>query len=201
MLDDEILTGKTSPSVTFSDVTRDMNGKSVKCVALNKANGGSEELTGSAVHKLNVYCERALAVYHTPVICRSFSVYTLINWFIDAPKFTVTADNTQVDIGDTVSLVCEVDGNPSPSIIWMKVGGSSRIYSSSNELKINSVTDDDIGAYECIGTVTNFPNAVHTAYILKKGNQLFFMTYCLNSHTLLYALIQHINYVELYSLI
>lgn len=53
MMDDELLAGETSATITFTAVTRDMNAKSIKCVASNSAG------SGSAVHKLNVYCKYA----------------------------------------------------------------------------------------------------------------------------------------------
>lgn len=79
-----------------------------------------------------------------------------------------TADNVEVDFGDSVTLNCEIDGHPSPALFWLREG-SNFVLSSQNNLRLNNIQEEDIGAYECRGTVATFNNAVHTTYVLKKG--------------------------------
>ena len=90
------------------------------------------------------------------------------SFVIDAPTITSKAANVEVDLGDSVTFTCEVAGNPSPSIVWMKEG-ERQILATSTTYTITSVREKDIGAYVCVGSVTGFDNAEHTVYILKKG--------------------------------
>lgn len=81
------------------------------------------------------------------------------------------AENVEVDLGDSVELTCEIDSNPLPTVLWMK-DGSTEILSSDNTLRLRNIGEEDIGAYQCKGQVIGFSNAVHTTYVLKKGETL-----------------------------
>lgn len=86
----------------------------------------------------------------------------------DGPRFTSTAGRQFVDLADSVSLTCEVDGSPSASIVWMRPGKEG-ILSSTPTLTLTSVSEEDLGEYECVGAVAGFPNARHTTHVLLKG--------------------------------
>lgn len=39
--------------------------------------------------------------------------------FLDGPRFKIRPRSAQTDLGATVTLTCDVDGNPPPDIVWI----------------------------------------------------------------------------------
>jgi len=48
-----------------------------------------------------------------------FDKINLFKLFIDGPIFKSRPKSVEADIGTTVSLSCDVDGNPQPDIVWI----------------------------------------------------------------------------------
>ena len=71
--------------------------------------------------------------------------------------------------GENVTFTCDADGNPTPSLSWIKDGlvviANSRITVSSNKLTITNVTSADQGQYFCNAT-NDLGNVLPTAAIL-----------------------------------
>ncbi|CAI4229366.1 unnamed protein product [Auanema sp. JU1783] len=73
-----------------------------------------------------------------------------------APTVSVTSDSPIKAIGDTVTLLCNITGNPQPSISWNKAGQpiinspeGARISLKGTRLDIPHLTKDDVGDYTC----------------------------------------------------
>lgn len=71
------------------------------------------------------------------------------------PRFSIKPpDVVYVKIGETVSLTCEAQGTPAPTIIWYKdslpIEESAHIQILPTELKINNLQQSDIGDYSCM---------------------------------------------------
>jgi len=88
---------------------------------------------------------------------------------VDAPRLTSSLDNLEVDLGSRVDLTCETDGNPTPSINWVRADKPEAIITGSTRFTIASITMADIGSYQCVVTATGFPKVVHTVHILLRG--------------------------------
>ncbi|XP_058066005.1 peroxidasin [Anopheles bellator] len=72
------------------------------------------------------------------------------------PRIVLGPENQNVNIGSTLTLECEADGNPLPHIWWKKdglaVNESGQIYFSDDaiELTIDHVQESDAGTYVCV---------------------------------------------------
>ncbi|XP_055913065.1 irregular chiasm C-roughest protein [Eupeodes corollae] len=81
------------------------------------------------------------------------------------PVFKHRPESVEADIGSTVNLRCEVDGNPPPEIEWINENSERVVGTSSNlTLKVNS---DSAGRYYCKANVLGFPEigAEATVYV------------------------------------
>ncbi|XP_054285221.1 irregular chiasm C-roughest protein-like [Macrosteles quadrilineatus] len=83
------------------------------------------------------------------------------------PRFRVKPYSVQADVGATVTLTCDVDGNPKPNIVWIHED-SGRVVSTSSNLTI-TVTHESAGRYFCRATVPGFPDIKADATIYMKG--------------------------------
>ena len=76
----------------------------------------------------------------------------------DLPEITAHPDNKEVRKGSHVTLSCDANGNPSPSISWTKNGvllnktGDPRIsFTQQNrKLTMKNVSEADNGEYQCV---------------------------------------------------
>ncbi|KAK6173116.1 hypothetical protein SNE40_016635 [Patella caerulea] len=84
------------------------------------------------------------------------------------PKFIGSPKHATVDLGDDVSLHCQADGNPTPSIIWTKKG-SNHVLGSTPTYKIQSVKKKDMSIYICTATVMGFSEISREIYLLQNG--------------------------------
>lgn len=54
---------------------------------------------------------------------KSGPVHNVVNWYqnlsADGPRFRIKPYSVQADLGSTVTLMCDVDGNPPPNIVWI----------------------------------------------------------------------------------
>uniref|UniRef100_H3A356 Contactin 1 n=1 Tax=Latimeria chalumnae TaxID=7897 RepID=H3A356_LATCH len=73
------------------------------------------------------------------------------------PEWIKQINDTQRDIGSTLTWPCEAKGNPVPSIRWQKNGQAKKKKKKRlgpefrrGELKINSLSLEDAGMYQCI---------------------------------------------------
>ncbi|XP_047434310.1 vascular cell adhesion protein 1-like isoform X2 [Mugil cephalus] len=85
-----------------------------------------------------------------PPVVKSENITATVNY---GPKILVSAnENIQITEGDTLSLNCSSEGNPSPSYSWKLPGGRASS-SSDSVFIIQSVGSDQGGNYVC--TVSN----------------------------------------------
>uniref|UniRef100_A0A1B6LJR2 Ig-like domain-containing protein n=2 Tax=Graphocephala atropunctata TaxID=36148 RepID=A0A1B6LJR2_9HEMI len=83
------------------------------------------------------------------------------------PRFRIKPYSVQADVGASVTLTCDVDGNPSPNIVWIHED-SGRVVSTSPNLTL-TVAPDTAGRYFCRATVPGFPDIRAEATIYMKG--------------------------------
>ena len=69
-----------------------------------------------------------------------------------APTAIVTPANQTVDEGESTVLLCQVTGDPYPTIQWNKVGSilTGNHVVEGTLLRIKEVTRDDEGMYVCV---------------------------------------------------
>ncbi|KAG8322367.1 hypothetical protein J6590_024714 [Homalodisca vitripennis] len=94
------------------------------------------------------------------------------------PRFRIKPYSVQADVGASVTLTCDVDGNPAPNIVWIHEDSGRRgnvltltweqVVSTSPNLTVN-VAPDTAGRYFCRATVPGFPDVRAEATIYMKG--------------------------------
>lgn len=92
-----------------------------------------------------------------------------------APWVVQHLENTIVNSSSTLFLECKVNGNPSPTITWLKNGyvmkrasGITLLYN--NSLMIERVKKDDEGLYECLAN-NEMGHTNTSAYITIRGGE------------------------------
>ncbi|XP_045462512.1 irregular chiasm C-roughest protein-like isoform X1 [Harmonia axyridis] len=83
------------------------------------------------------------------------------------PQFRSRPKTTQADTGSSVTLSCDVDGNPQPDIAWFHKDHRKKISTSPNLTLV--VDDSTAGKYFCTAHVPGFPEIGAEASIYLKG--------------------------------
>lgn len=83
------------------------------------------------------------------------------------PRFRTRPRSIQADLGATVTLSCDVDGNPLPDIVWIH-DDSAKVVGTSANLTLD-VDADTAGRYYCKASVMGFPEIGAEAAIYLKG--------------------------------
>lgn len=103
--------------------------------------------------------------------CRSF-LFASTN--SARPSFVIQPQNTEVLVGESVTLECSATGQPQPRISWTKADqtplpSDTRINTTpSGGLYIQNVVQTDGGQYTCFAS--NNVDTIHaTAYIIVQG--------------------------------
>lgn len=93
------------------------------------------------------------------------------------PSFVIQPENTEVLVGESVTLECSATGQPQPRVSWTKgdqspLPNDARInITPSGGLYIQNVVQADGGQYTCFAS--NNVDTVHaTAYIIVQGKKL-----------------------------
>ena len=71
---------------------------------------------------------------------------------ISAPAVAVSPARLTVNEGGAASFQCSVSGNPTPTIVWSKLGNRSEIKQSAisrGATNLKNVKDSDSGMYQC----------------------------------------------------
>lgn len=87
----------------------------------------------------------------------------------DGPQFRAKPHSIQADLGASVTLSCDVDGNPFPDISWFHED-NPKVVSTSPNLTIR-VDSDTAGRYYCKAHVSGFPDIGTEAAVYLKGHQ------------------------------
>ncbi|TMW50115.1 hypothetical protein DOY81_004798 [Sarcophaga bullata] len=82
------------------------------------------------------------------------------------PIFRQRPSSVEADLGSTVTMRCDVDGNPAPDIEWINEN-SDRVVASTANLTLK-VTADTAGRYYCKAMVEGFPEIGAEAMIYVK---------------------------------
>ncbi|XP_063233739.1 irregular chiasm C-roughest protein isoform X2 [Bacillus rossius redtenbacheri] len=83
------------------------------------------------------------------------------------PRFRARPRSLQADAGDTVTLSCDVDGNPAPEIEWRQDTTHKVVGTAANlTLKVEEGT---AGRYLCRASVPRFPDARAEATVYLRG--------------------------------
>ena len=87
--------------------------------------------------------------------------------FPESPRISTIFPTYQL-VNETgmFEIFCNMTGNPPPTIIWSKDGGSSKIYPTGNILHIENVDKLDIGTYKCTGVSVRGENATADASVV-----------------------------------
>ena len=83
------------------------------------------------------------------------------------PTFKTRPKSVEADIDSVVTLACDVDGNPSPDIVWIH-DASERVVGTSPNLTI-TVSHLTAGKYYCKASVMGFPEIGSEATVYVKG--------------------------------
>ncbi|KAG8331115.1 irregular chiasm C-roughest protein isoform X4 [Homalodisca vitripennis] len=83
------------------------------------------------------------------------------------PRFRSKPRSMQADLGASVTLTCDVDGNPPPDIVWIHED-TDRVVSTSPNLTV-TIAHDTAGRYFCRATVPGFPDIGAEATVYMKG--------------------------------
>ncbi|KAI8128117.1 Irregular chiasm C-roughest protein [Lucilia cuprina] len=84
------------------------------------------------------------------------------------PTFKEKPRSMEADIGSLVTLNCEVDGNPTPDIVWIQ-HPIDRVVGSSPNLTF-SVSNETAGRYYCKANVPGYAEISADAYVYLKGS-------------------------------
>lgn len=88
-------------------------------------------------------------------------------FYSDGPQFRVKPQSIEADNGATVTLSCDVDGNPFPDITWYH-GDNPKVVSTNPNLTLH-VDISTSGRYICKARVSGFPEVQADAYIYRNG--------------------------------
>lgn len=83
------------------------------------------------------------------------------------PIFRTFPTSVEADLDAVVSLSCDIDGNPTPDIVWVHEE-SGRVMSTLANLTL-TVTHATTGRYFCQGSVLGFPEVEAEASVFLKG--------------------------------
>ena len=122
---------------------------------------------------LNMYIKNALYKFITIHYSNFASQQVCLLLFTEQPTITVQPQSLEKTEGDNVTLSCNADGNPIPTISWTINGsltaikGNSRISFTKNkqQLTIRNVKRTDSGTYRCVAS-NKFGNASSDAALL-----------------------------------
>ena len=128
-----------------------------RCTVVNR--GGN----ATKIVFLDVYCK-------PPSSLKSFS---LLDVFLDSPSVATISEGQIALVNTSVGLACTGNGNPSPTVKWMKNGVE---VSANSKLQIDSLLPSDTGAYVCV--VQNVVGSSRQSVSLKvigKGSLSFYL--------------------------
>ncbi|KAK7075396.1 hypothetical protein SK128_023635 [Halocaridina rubra] len=79
----------------------------------------------------------------------------LFSFRIDGPSFKESPQDQYADVGENVTLQCQVDSSPDPTVVWINQQ-SQTVVGKGQELNI-VVDKHTVGYYLCIAKVEGFP--------------------------------------------
>ena len=86
----------------------------------------------------------------------------------DGPSFRVPPSDQYAEVGENVTLSCQVDSMPDPTIVWINQQ-TQTVAGTGSELRV-SVSKNTVGVYQCIAKVEGFPEISDTVGVFLKVN-------------------------------
>jgi len=86
----------------------------------------------------------------------------------DGPRFISEPQSQAADVGDDVTLTCQVDGNPTPTVYWRR-HGDERILGRQGTLRLSSVTSDQFATYTCSASSAGYSTVSRDVHLLRNG--------------------------------
>ena len=90
------------------------------------------------------------------------------NGHIDGPKFVYEPQSEAADVGDDVTLTCQVVGSPTPTVSWRRKG-DQRILGRQGTLELTGVTSDQFGTYICSASSVGHGTVSRDVHLLRNG--------------------------------
>ncbi|XP_069956837.1 irregular chiasm C-roughest protein isoform X2 [Cherax quadricarinatus] len=84
-----------------------------------------------------------------------------------APRFKKEPTDIDEDEGKSVTLTCDIDGNPPPEIVWLHQEGK-KVINLGAKLTL-TVSPDTVGIYHCRAGVTGFPEESRSMRVYMRG--------------------------------
>ncbi|XP_050708930.1 irregular chiasm C-roughest protein-like [Eriocheir sinensis] len=84
-----------------------------------------------------------------------------------APRFKSEPQDKDEDEGKSVTLTCNVDGNPPPEIVWLHER-ENKVINLGSKLTL-AVNPETVGTYHCRAAVTGFPEESRSMRVLMRG--------------------------------
>ncbi|KAF2368134.1 Immunoglobulin I-set [Trinorchestia longiramus] len=109
--------------------------------------------------------ESKVACFVTNDIDTTSAEHTLVVEY--SPVFNSEPVDVDAELGKSVNLTCDVDGNPSPEIVWTHKGSEKVIHIGAT--KIVTVSPATVGTYSCRATVTGFPEVWRSMEVFMRG--------------------------------
>ncbi|KAI4493872.1 hypothetical protein M0804_002048 [Polistes exclamans] len=144
--------GDYTTEMIIHNATRDLHDAIVKCEVHNDV-GKSEE-----TETLDITCE-----YNT----HKSTQRSLIHMYPDGPQFRHPPTSVETHYSATEILQCDVDGNPTPEILWYHED-SEHVVARSPNISV-FVSPETEGRYFCKAHVPNFPLLTGFANIYIRG--------------------------------
>lgn len=82
--------------------------------------------------------------------CTKYAYIDLLHNFAVPPSIHRGPSNKTVNETNDLELCCNASGNPSPNIKWSKVANPSMNLASDEVLKVQNVSKNDSGDYQCM---------------------------------------------------
>ena len=84
----------------------------------------------------------------------------------DAPSIKLSTTRYNFSEGTDMTLLCESDGFPAPTVTWSKIGGVSNFsYPSGQRLIIRNINRTEVGTYRCTASNGIGKPALHVMHV------------------------------------
>lgn len=84
------------------------------------------------------------------------------------PYFKTPPANIPADPGTDITLKCDVEGNPTPNVVWT-LDNSKKVIHTKTEMTLSNLDSSKAGRYQCWATVSGFPTILGNYRVLLKG--------------------------------
>ncbi|PNF22115.1 Irregular chiasm C-roughest protein [Cryptotermes secundus] len=177
-INDELVPGDYTTELMIPNITRKYHDAIVKCEVHNPV-GKSEESetldisfwiffsTPSSPLGLDALLNTLFSDIHRLMSAIPAAMTVSVHVSADGPRFRTRPRSIQADLGTTITLSCDVDGNPPAEIEWIH-DDTAKVVGTSANLTLD-VDANTAGRYYCKASVMGFPEVGAEAAIYLKG--------------------------------